>query len=74
MYNLLSKSANGLMRNDTLTLDTRMKAIQTEQRLQRSDLKDIKLMINKLLIDKQLQHQVDTYFENTPPPDPADLD
>ncbi len=35
-----------------------------EQRAQRQDLKDIKLMINKLLIDEHLQQQVDTFFED----------
>ncbi len=63
MNNLFFKSANGLIKNSSLDLDNRMKAIQTEQRHQRSDLKDVKLMLNKLLIDKHLQNQVDQYFE-----------
>ncbi len=38
--------------------------IQTEQRANRQDNIDIKLMLNKLLIDKHLQMQVDEYFES----------
>ncbi len=41
-----------------------MDMIQTEQRAARQDLCDIKNMINKLLIDKHLQMQVDEYFED----------
>ncbi len=48
-----------------------MDMIQTEQRAARQDLVDIKLMLNKLLIDKHLQYQVDDFFDkndsNTPP-------
>ncbi len=44
-------------------LDTRIDLILREQRHQRSDLKDVKLMLDKLLIDKHLQMQVDEYFE-----------
>ncbi len=66
MNNFIFKSRTGLIKNSSLNLDDRMKAIQTEQRHQRTDLKDIKLMINKLLIDKHLQNQVDEYFEDTP--------
>ncbi len=65
MNNFIFKSSKGLIKNSSLNLDDRMKAIQTEQRFQRTDLKDIKLMLNKLLIDKHLQEQVDTYFEDT---------
>jgi len=65
MNNFIFKSSKGLIKNSSLNLDDRMKAIQTEQRYQRTDLKDIKLMLNKLIIDKHLQEQVDTYFEDT---------
>ncbi len=37
--------------------------IQTEQRAQRQDLSDIKRMLNKLIIEKHLQMEVDDYFE-----------
>ncbi len=66
MFNLLSKSANGLMRNENSNLENLMNIILREQRLQRSDLQDLKLMINKILIDKHLQTQVDSYFEDSP--------
>ncbi len=41
----------------------KLEAIQTELRHQRQDNKDMKLMLNKLLIDKHLQMQVDEYFK-----------
>ncbi len=65
MNNFLFKSANGLIKNSSLNLDNSLKMLLTEQRHQRSDLKDVKLMLNKLLIDKHLQNQVDTYFEDS---------
>ncbi len=34
-----------------------------EQRLQRQDLQDIKRMVNKVLIEKHLQMEVDDYFD-----------
>ena len=58
-------------------LDRKLVLLLKEQRLQRSDLKDIKLMINKVLIDKHLQEQVDNYFESDTsenPEDSRDLD
>ncbi len=48
-----------------------------ELRHQRQDNVDIKLMLNKLLIEKHLQMQVDDFYEkDTPvhPKDQADLD
>ncbi len=53
-----------------------MDLLLNEQRQQRQDLQDIKRMINKLLIDKHLQMQVDEYFEDNKPdiPDSGDLD
>ncbi len=41
-----------------------LKIIQSQNRYLRQDLVDVKLMLNKLLIDKHLQVQVDDYFEN----------
>ncbi len=70
MNNLFFKSANRLIKNDSITTEallidmTRiMNQIQTEQRYQRSDLKDVNLKLQKLLIDKHLQTQVDEYFK-----------
>ncbi len=65
MNNSLFKSPKGLIKNSSEDLDTRLiQLLLKEQRLQRSDLHDIKIMINKLLIDKHLQMQVDEYFKD----------
>ncbi len=66
MTNFIFKSANRLIKNvpiTTVQLDAKLDSIQTELRHQRNDLSDIKRMINKLLIDKHLQMQVDEYFK-----------
>ncbi len=70
MTNFIFKSANRLIKNSPLTegyLMTKLESIQKELRHQRVDLHDIKLMINKLLIDEHLQMQVDRYFDDSPP-------
>ncbi len=67
MTNFIFKSANRLVKNSPITvgiLVKQMDMIQTEQRAQRQDLVDIKGMINKLLVDKHLQMQVDDYFKD----------
>ncbi len=66
MTNFIFKSANRLIKNSPLTegyLMTKLQSIQLELRHQRQDNKDIKLMLDKLLVDKHLQMQVDTYFD-----------
>ncbi len=72
MNNLFSKSSKRLLEKSSIhldTLDRRLEFIQTEMRHQRSDLRDISRKIDRLLIDKHLQMQVDEYFtedsENT---------
>ncbi len=68
MNNLFFKSANRLIKNSPITLAYVMRnilAVQEQNRHLRQDLVDVKLMLNKLLIDKHLQNQVDTYFEDT---------
>ncbi len=65
MTNFIFKSANRLIKNSPITVQilmNKMDMIQTEQRAARQDLVDIKRMLNKLLIDKHLQMQVDDYF------------
>ncbi len=65
MTNFIFKSANRLIKNSPLTegyLLTKLEAIQKELRCQRQDHKDISLKLEKLLIDKHLQMQVDKYF------------
>ncbi len=81
MTNFIFKSANRLIKNSPLTegyLMTKLEAIQLELRHQRQDHRDISLKLERLLIDKHLQMQVDNYFEDDMktevPPDPADLD
>ncbi len=78
MNNFIFKSANRLIKNSPITcdaLDFRLKLIQSEMRHQRQDFVDVKLMLNKLLIDKHLQMQVDEYFtEDKQHPEDADLD
>ncbi len=66
MTNFIFKSANRLIKNSPITtegLDRHLNQMQIEQRHQRQDLSDIKRMLNRLLIDKHLQMQVDQYFE-----------
>ncbi len=65
MTNLFFKSANRLIKNSPLTegyLMTKLESIQKELRHQRQDLVDIKRMLQRLMIDKHLQMQVDNYF------------
>ncbi len=65
MTNFIFKSANRLIKNSPLTegyLLTKLEAIQLELRHQRQDHKDMSLKLEKLLIDKHLQMQVDNYF------------
>ncbi len=81
MNNFIFKSANRLIKNSPIDLGNviirQMTIMQKQNRELRQDLVDVKLMINKLLIDKHLQMQVDTYFEddqNNIPEDKQDLD
>ncbi len=66
MTNFIFKSPRRLIKNESINigiLDKSLQLILREQRLQRQDLQDIKRMINKLLIDKHNQMEVDDYFE-----------
>ncbi len=78
MNNFIFKSRTGLTKNSSIDLgilDRQLEFVLKEQRHQRTDLQDIKRMLNKLLIDKHLQMQVDEYFkEDEPVPEQADLD
>ncbi len=66
MNKFIFKSANRLVKNSSNTLElslmSQLKIVQTQNRFLRQDLVDVKLMLNKLLIDKHLQTQVDEYF------------
>jgi len=78
MNNFIFKSANRLIKNDSINVLGivlfKVSNIQDELRHQRSEHKDIMLMLNKLLIDKHLQSQVDEFFEHPNPEDKQDLD
>ncbi len=62
MTNFIFKSSKRLIKNVDNTLIGHLLIIKEQNRFLRQDLVDVKLMINKLLIDKHLQNQVDTYF------------
>ncbi len=77
MTHFIFKSPRRLIKNDSInsaSLDRSLQLILREQRLQRQDLLDIKRMINKLLIDKHNQMEVDDYFERQERPQSEDLD
>ncbi len=75
MNNLFFKSSKGLIKNNSISLgwlNGQMNLMLMEQRRQRADLKEVKLMINKLLISTHLQNQVDEYFEEKSPQTDSD--
>ncbi len=66
MINYLFKSPRRLANNSQLTegyLLVKLESIQKELRHQRQDHRDMSLKLEKLLIDKHLQMQVDKYFD-----------
>ncbi len=66
MTNFIFKSPRRLIKNSPITnegLEKMLRFVLTELRHQRQDNVDIKLMLNKLLIEKHLQMQVDDYYE-----------
>ncbi len=66
MTNFIFKSSKRLIKNSPTQMDTvmhQLTIVQSQNRHLRQDLVDVKLMLNKLLIDKHLQMQVDTYFD-----------
>ncbi len=79
MNNFIFKSANRLIKNSPITLENvhhNLDLVLLELRHQRQDHKEMSLKIEKLLIDKHLQMQVDTYFDDdsSNPEDSKDLD
>ncbi len=81
MTNFIFKSASRLIKNSPITyeaLERQLYLILKKQRHQRSDLHEISLKLEKLLIDKHLQMQVDRYFDddnqNITPEEKQDLD
>ncbi len=77
MNNLFSKSANRLLEKSSInigTLERQLGMLLTEQRKQRGDLKTINDKLDKIMVDKHLQMQVDEYFKDNEPPVNGDLD
>ncbi len=81
MNNFIFKSPRRLVKNSSINLeglDRRLELVQLEMRHQRADLHDISRKIDRLLIDKHLQMQVDTFFDqdnqNNIPEEKQDLD
>ncbi len=69
MNNFIFKSASRLIKNSPITLESlygQLDLVLKEQRHQRSDLHELSLKIQRLMIDKHLQTQVDEYFEKDP--------
>ncbi len=65
MNNFIFKSASRLIKNSPITVGTlinKLDLIQLELRHQRSEHREMSLKLEKLLIDKHLQMQVDEYF------------
>ncbi len=70
MNNFIFKSANRLIKNSSIELgylNGQINLVLMEQRHQRSDLQTLSRKIDRLLVDKHLQHQVDEFFEETSP-------
>ncbi len=66
MNNFIFKSPKRLIKNssiDLARLERQLQFVLAEQRHQRSDLDIISKKIDRLLIDKHLQLQVDEYFD-----------
>ncbi len=80
MTNFIFKSPRRLIKNIDNTPEVnlilgQLKIVQSQNRFLRQDLVDVKLMLNKLLIEKHLQMQVDDYYEDTKEHPPVeDLD
>ncbi len=77
MTNFIFKSPRGLVKKlaNTPEVDLvlrRLDLILEQNRHLRQDLVDTKLMLNRLLVDKHLQMQVDNYFGAQGSQDPED--
>ncbi len=67
MTNFIFKSPRRLIKNvDNTHLETimhQLTVVQEQNRFLRQDIVDVKLMLNKLLINKHLEMQADEYFD-----------
>ncbi len=61
MKNLFLSPASGLLKN----ISNKLGLIQSELRHQRQDNVQILFLLNKILVNARLQHQVDEYFDET---------
>ncbi len=68
MNNFIFKSPKGLIKNSSEYLVNLMlrqfEIVKKEQRMARSDLQTINQKLDRLLVDKHLQMQVDSYFDD----------
>ncbi len=68
MTNFIFKSRTGLIKNSPIqnaNLMDKLLVMQSQLRLLRSDLASVNGKLDRLLIDKHLQFQVDDYYEKT---------
>ncbi len=69
MTNFIFKSPRRLIKNSPINnanLLDKLLVMQSQLRLLRSDLVSVNGKLDRLLVDKHLQEQVDTYFERPP--------
>ncbi len=68
MTNFIFKSANRLTKNSPINnanLYDKLLVMQSQLRLLRSDLVSVNGKLDRLLVDKHLQEQVDSYFKES---------
>ncbi len=68
MTNFIFKSPRRLIKNSPINnanLLDKLLVMQQQLRLLRSDLASVNGKLDRLLVDKHLQEQVDTYFERS---------
>ncbi len=69
MNNFIFKSASRLIKNSPITLAVLMdqlRVVQDQNRHLRQDLVDVKLMLNRLLNNNDLQTTVDKFYKDQP--------
>ncbi len=67
MNHFIFKSSKRLIKNEPIPIESvmlKLNVIQTQLRLLRQDNVDMSLKLEKIMIDKHLQMQVDNYFED----------
>ncbi len=70
MNHFIFKSANRLIKNESINfrdslsiIQGQIRIIQSQNRALRQDLVDVNGKLDRILVDKHLQMQVDTYFD-----------